>query len=165
MSDIPRSTPPQPASLSSVGTRMAQIGFDQLAAVLALQAKRIERDRAATQHLCDAWVHARTCDAGAIAHGWQTMMSEYLAANVALWEQGLVSAAKNQAAYGTLLRDTVFNAENARLRAAPAQMTRQVGTVPQAADWMKYLAPFMGMRPDGEAQPATVPHRATSADA
>ncbi|WP_434664324.1 hypothetical protein P5W99_19325 [Paraburkholderia sp. A3BS-1L] len=163
MSDIPLSMPLQPVSPSSIGTRMAQIGFDQLAAALALQAKCIERDRAAAQRVGDALMRARAGDAGAIAQAWQAMTREYLAASIALWEQGLVSAVKNQAAYGALLRDAGFNAGNAWWRAAPAQMARRAGTAPQAADWMSCLGPFMGMRPDGEAKPASAQHHATSA--
>ncbi|WP_129563714.1 hypothetical protein [Paraburkholderia dokdonensis] len=144
---------------------MAQIGFDQLAAALALQAKCIERDRAAAQRVGDAIMHARAGYAGAIAQAWQPMMREYLAASVALWEQGLVSAARNQAAYGALLRDAVFNAENAWWQAKPAQVTRQAGTVPQAGNWMTWPRPFMGMRLNGEATPERARHHATSADA
>ncbi|WP_213303969.1 hypothetical protein [Paraburkholderia sacchari] len=168
MSDTPGSTPLQPASPSSIGTRMAQIGFDQLTAALALQAKCIERDLAAAQRLGDALMHARAGDAQTIAQAWQSMTREYLATSVALWEQGLVSAARNQAAYGALLRDALFNAGNAGWLAAPAQMrqtARQAGTVPQAGNWMTWMGPFMGMRLNGKAAPGRAQHPAASADA
>lgn len=166
MGHIAQSTPLQQACLSSMGTRMVQIGFDQISAVLALQAKRIERDGAAAKHVCEAWMRACACDAGAVAQAWQTMTREYFAASVALWEQGLVSAASNRAAYGALLRDMVINAENAWSQATPAEVTRPAGGMPQAADWTTYLGPFMGTLPDGEAKPAGAAQRpATSARA
>lgn len=161
MRDIPQSVPDQPVSLLSMGTRMVQLGYDQIEAVLALQAKRIERERAVAHRVCDALMHARTYDAGAFAQAWQTMTREYLAASVALWEQGMVCAARNQTAYGALLRDVVLNADKAWLRATPGQMTQQAGTVPQAGGLDDVPWPVHGRPPGrrGHAREAGTPCR------
>ncbi|WP_322060014.1 hypothetical protein [Paraburkholderia sp. J63] len=149
MKDIPQSVPVQPESPLSMGTRAVQLGFDQFEAALGLHAKRLEHDRAAAKHACDAFMQMRPYDMTTFAQTWQTLMREYLAANVALWEQSLGAAAQNQAAYGALLRDTVLNMEKAWMRGVPASMTGTAGAVPQAGDWFTYLGRFASALPNG----------------
>ncbi|MBB3003549.1 hypothetical protein [Paraburkholderia tropica] len=165
MIPIAPDTPLQPVFLSDMGARMVQIGFDQLASALAFQAKCLDRDRTAAQHLCEVWMQARTHDTGAVAQAWQTMTREYLAACVALWGQGMVAAAKTQASYGAMLRDTVLGARKVWLTGAPGLATTPAGTGAQSADWMAYLASLTATYPDGEARPATSLHHARSAGA
>ncbi|WP_028219895.1 hypothetical protein [Paraburkholderia oxyphila] len=116
MRDIPHDVPVAPPSMPAVGARMMQLGFDQFAAAQGLQAKRAERDRAAAQRACEAFQHACSNDVKSFAQTWQILMREYLAASVGLWEQSLSAAARNQAAYGALLRDMVLDAEQAWTR-------------------------------------------------
>jgi hypothetical protein len=158
MRDIPQNVAVQPASMLNVGTRMMQLGYEQFEAVLGLQAKRMERDSTAVQHACDALLQARAGDVGSFLQTWQTVMREYMAASVALWNQDVTLVVRNQAAYGALLREVFVDYEKAWVR-APAQMaqmaqqTRRAGAVPQAGDWMTFLGQFMAGRPDGEARP------------
>jgi len=143
-----------PGSAMNMFARSAQIGFDQLTSMLALQAKRIERDRAVTQRALDAVMQVRACDMGAMAQAWQVITREYLAASAGLWEQGLIAYAQNQAAYGALFRDMVVDTEKAWMRGAPAQSAQKSPVAPAAGEWLAYLGRLMGGRPDGEATPA-----------
>ncbi|WP_028219005.1 hypothetical protein [Paraburkholderia oxyphila] len=91
-------------------------------------------------------------------------MRAYLTASVGLWEQSLSEAARDQAAYGALLRGMVLDVEKVCARTAPARMAQQAGPVQQAADWVKYLDCFMGARPDGEAR-SVKPERSSMSSA
>jgi hypothetical protein len=167
MRDIPRNVAVQPASMLNVGTRMMQIGHEQVEAVLGLQAKRTERDRTAVQHACEALLQAGAGNVGGFLQTWQMLVREYLAASVALWNLDVTVFARNQAAYGAWLREVVVDCEKAWVR-APAQMaqqTQQAGTVPQAGDWMTCVGRFMGGWPDGEAKPEKPARSATTASA
>lgn len=165
MNDIARNEMVQPVSMLNVGTRMMQWGFDQMEAAMGLQVKHLGRDRAVAQRACDTLLQVPPYNLGGFAQVWQTWMREYLAASVALWEQGLTSAARNQTAYGALLRDMVVGVEQAWLNAAPAQMAQPVAAVPQPANWMTYFdfGRFMGARPDDEAKPVKPQAHAASA--
>ena len=164
MSDIHRSLLVQPVPMLGVGMRMMQLGFDELQAALGLQAKRVERDRAAVQHACDALLDARTYDMGTFVNTWQALTREYFAASAVLFEQSQDLAMRNQTALGALFRDAVLDFEKVCVR-AQAQASPQAGAVPQAADWMTYLGRFAGVHPNGEAAPAKSASGPTSANA
>ncbi|HEY4803728.1 MAG TPA: hypothetical protein VIH96_14045 [Paraburkholderia sp.] len=147
----------------SVGTRMMQLGLEELEAALGLQAKCVERDRVAAQRACDALLDARTYDSGAFVQTWQTLMREYIASGAALYEQGQDLARRSQSAYGALLREATLDFEKACV-SAQAQAGQPAGAVPQAADWMTYLRHFVGARPPGEAMPEKPENRSSSAN-
>jgi hypothetical protein len=164
MRDIPQNVRVRPAPMMGRGARMVQLGCDQFEAALRLQTKRIERDSAAVQHACEAFQHARSYDVGTFARTWQTLVREYLATSVALWDQNLAAAARGGEAFGALLRDVYLDAEKFWVR-AQLQVIEQAAPVPHAGDWMAYLGQFMGTRADGEAKPAEPESRAATAHA
>ncbi|WP_321937755.1 hypothetical protein [Paraburkholderia sp. J8-2] len=153
MTDTPQNMQFAPMCMMSVGTRMVQLGLEELQAALGLQAKCVERDRVAVQHACEALLDARTYDSGAFVQTWQTLMREYFAASTALCEQGQDLAARSQAAFGALMREAAVDFEKACVH-AQAQASHPAGVLPPAADWMTYLGQFVGLRPNGEAIPA-----------
>ena len=162
MRDSPQNVESAPVSMLSVGTRMVQLGLEELQASLALQAKCVERDRVAAQRAWKALLDARTYDSGAFVQTWQTLMREYCAASAALCEQSQDLAARSQSAFGALLREATLDFEKACVD-AQAQAAHPAGAVPRAADWMTYLGQFVGARPDGEAMPAKPENRSSSA--
>lgn len=165
MKDAPQNVPLAPVfSMMSMGTRVVQVGLEALQATLALQAKCVERDRAAAQRACEAFLDPRTYDSGAFVQTWQTMVREYFAASVALCEQSQDLAARSQTAFGALLRETAVDFERACVR-AQAKAVHPTVALPLAADWMTYLGEFVGARPNGEAIPAKPESRSTSAGA
>ena len=164
MTDTRQDVPLAPVSVMSVGTRMVQLGMEELQAALGLQAKCIERDRVAAQHACEALLDARTYDSGAFVQTWQTLMREYFAASAALCEQSQDLAARSQAAFGALLREVVVDLEKACVR-GQAQAWHPAGALPPAADWMTYLGQLVGVRPNGEAIPAKPDSRSAAASA
>ncbi|MCP3710095.1 hypothetical protein M3I54_24500 [Paraburkholderia sp. CNPSo 3274] len=164
MRDTPQNAQLAPVSMMSFGTRMAQLGLEELQAALRLQAQCVERDRAAAQRACEAVLDARTYESGAFVQTWQTLMREYFAASTALCEQSQDLAARSQAALGALLREAASDFEKACVR-VQAQASHPAGALPPSADWMTYLGQFVGVRPDGAAIPVKPESRSASASA
>ncbi|WP_321915697.1 MULTISPECIES: hypothetical protein [unclassified Paraburkholderia] len=162
MKDTPQSTQFAPMCMMSAGTRMVELGLEELQAALGLQAKCVERDRVAAQRACEALLDARTYESGAFVQTWQTLMREYFAASTALCEQGQDLTARSQAAYGALMRELTVDFEKACVR---AQASHPAAALPPAADWMTYLGQFVGLRPNGEAIPAKPAGGSASASA
>ncbi|WP_321948219.1 hypothetical protein [Paraburkholderia sp. J10-1] len=164
MKDTPQNMQLAPMCVMSVGTRMVQLGLEELQAALGLQAKCVERDRVAAQHACEALLDARMYDSGALVQTWQTLVREYFAASTALCEQSQDLNARSQAAFGALMREAAVDFEKACVL-AQAQTSHPAGALLPAADWMTYLGQFVGLRPNGEAIPAKPASGSVSASA
>jgi hypothetical protein len=152
MRNGPQNLPVQFIPLMGIGPRLAKLGCDQLESAMGLQAKLVERDCAAALRAGDALEQARMADMGGFLQTWRTLMREWIATSETLWNEEITVAARNQGAFGALLRDMVVEFERAWMH-APAQVPQLAGPALLETDWPAYFGRLTGVLADGEARP------------
>jgi hypothetical protein len=105
-------TPPDPyrANLALV-LRILMFGHDARRQACEFEMRRIKRGLAALTATREATTGAR--DWSELASSYQAMLRDYMAATTNLWQQGLISAARQQSACGDGMRDAIGRCQSA----------------------------------------------------
>lgn len=145
--------------------RMVLLGHEQRQAANALELRRIQRDRAAAEHACQAFAKAK--DWNDTLAACQTIAREYAEANTGLWQDEIAWFARGQSEYNALVRD-LFNGWNGAWPLAQANVAGLRGKGANGADWFQLFDRMAAaMAPAGTASSAqsSAPPAATDARA
>lgn len=131
--------------------RMIGLGHDVRQQACDLEVQRIKRDLAALNATREATIRAR--DWSELASSYQAALRDYMATTTNVWQQALVSAARQQSAYGDGMRDALAQWQSAWTN----NWRKGTGFDPVCTplkDWFQRFEQLVAGAPDGRSAAA-----------